>query len=88
MKFNQKMNRTEDMTKRPGTFSLEKCASSCLLDIQTCQHGWAYSSSDNMVWYTGIRINFHENYNIARAMSSSRADPALGHCPDWVYLNI
>ena len=30
----------------------------------------------------------HENYDIANAMSSSRADPVLGHCPGWGYLNI
>ena len=30
----------------------------------------------------------NENYNIARAMSSSRTDPVLGHCPGWGYLNI
>ena len=27
-------------------------------------------------------------YDIATAMSSSRADPVLGHCPGWGYLNI
>ena len=30
----------------------------------------------------------NENYDIALAMSSSRADPALGHSPGWEYLNI
>ena len=30
----------------------------------------------------------NENYDIALAMSSSRADPVLGHCPGWEYLNI
>ena len=30
----------------------------------------------------------NENYDIARAMSSSHADPVLGHCPNWGYLNI
>ena len=30
----------------------------------------------------------NENYNIAPAMSSSRADSVLGHCPGWEYLNI
>ena len=30
----------------------------------------------------------YENYDIALAMSSSRADPVLGHCPGWGYLNI
>ena len=30
----------------------------------------------------------NENYDIAIAMSSSRADPVLGHCPGWGYLNI
>ena len=30
----------------------------------------------------------NENYDIALAMSSSRADPVLGHCPGWGYLNI
>ena len=30
----------------------------------------------------------NENYDITRAMSSSRADPVLGHCPDWGYLDI
>ena len=29
-----------------------------------------------------------ENYDIAIAMSSSLADPVLGHCTGWVYLNI
>ena len=33
-------------------------------------------------------IYYHENYDIARAMSSSRADPVLSHCPNWGYLNI
>ena len=32
--------------------------------------------------------NTYENYDIAIAMSSSRADSVLGHCPGWVYLNI
>ena len=35
-----------------------------------------------------ITLLFNENYDIARAMSSSRADPVLGHCPNWGYLNI
>ena len=30
----------------------------------------------------------NENYNIATAMSSSRADSVLGHYPGWEYLNI
>ena len=30
----------------------------------------------------------YENYDIACAMSSSRADPVLSHCPGWGYLNI
>ena len=30
----------------------------------------------------------NKNCDIARAMSSSRADPVLGHCPGWGYLNI
>ena len=30
----------------------------------------------------------YENYDIAIAMSSSRADPVLGHYPDQEYLNI
>ena len=30
----------------------------------------------------------YENYDIAIAMSSSRADSVLGHCPGWGYLNI
>ena len=29
-----------------------------------------------------------ENYDITLAMSSSHADPVLGHCPGWGYLNI
>ena len=29
-----------------------------------------------------------KNYDIAVAMSSSRADPVLGHYPSWEYLNI
>ena len=29
----------------------------------------------------------YENYDIAIAMSSSLADPVLGHCTGWVYLN-
>ena len=33
-------------------------------------------------------IKENENYDIALAMSSSRADPVLGHCPSWGYLNI
>ena len=38
------------------------------------------------VWM--IKIIKNENYDIANAMSSSRADPVLGHCPGWGYLNI
>ena len=34
------------------------------------------------------RFLYYENYDIALAMSSSRADPVLGHCPGWEYLNI
>ena len=30
----------------------------------------------------------YENYDITMAMSSSRADPVLGWCPGWAYLNI
>ena len=33
-------------------------------------------------------LYINENYDIALAMSSSRADPVLGHCPGWGYLNI
>ena len=33
-------------------------------------------------------FNYYKNYDIATAMSSSHADPVLGHCPGWVYLNI
>ena len=33
-------------------------------------------------------LSNNENYDIARAMSSSHADPVLGHCPSWGYLNI
>ena len=32
--------------------------------------------------------NTNENYDIAIAMSSSLADPVLGQCPGWGYLNI
>ena len=32
-------------------------------------------------------ISLYENYDIAIATSSSRADPVLGHCPGWGYLN-
>ena len=41
--------------------------------------------------YYQINLNYmyiHENYDIALAMSSSHADPVLGHCPGWGYLNI
>ena len=34
------------------------------------------------------QINTDENYDIAIAMSSPLADPVLGHCTGWVYLNI
>ena len=33
------------------------------------------------------QINTDENYDIAIAMSSPLADPVLGHCTGWVYLN-
>ena len=34
--------------------------------------------------YAKFQTNLiYENYDIARAMSSSRADPVLGHCPNW-----
>ena len=38
----------------------------------------------------GSSFNYkeYENYDIALAMSFSRADPVLGHCPGWGYLNI
>ena len=39
-------------------------------------------------WIILIAFCFYENYDIALAMSSSRADPVLGHCPGWGYLNI
>ena len=35
-----------------------------------------------------LPLYVYENYDIAYAMSSSRADPVLGHCPNWGYLNI
>ena len=35
-----------------------------------------------------IVVFYNENYDIASAMSSSHADPVLGHCPGWGYLNI
>ena len=34
------------------------------------------------------RFMMNENYDIAVAMPSSHADPVLGHCPGWEYLNI
>ena len=37
---------------------------------------------------TILPLILYENYNIALAMSSSRADPVLGHCTGWGYLNI
>ena len=37
---------------------------------------------------TILPLILYENYNIALAMSSSRADPVLGHCTGWWYLNI
>ena len=37
--------------------------------------------------YNGFDFILYENYDIALAMSSSRADPVLGHCPGWGYLN-
>ena len=33
-------------------------------------------------------FEYDENYDIANAMSFSRADPVLGHCPGWGYSNI
>ena len=33
-------------------------------------------------------FEYDDNYDIANAMSFSRADPVLGHCPGWGYLNI
>ena len=32
-----------------------------------------------------IAKNLHKNYDIAIAMSSSLADPVMGHCPSWGY---
>ena len=48
---------------------------------------------DSLIWIIGPEIEIlyykiYENYDIAIAMSSSRADPVLGHCPGWGYLNI
>ena len=43
------------------------------------------------LWYGAAESfpnNDHENYDIALAMSSSRADPVLGHCHGWGHLNI
>ena len=37
-------------------------------------------------WFLNMEIR--ELYDIALAMSSSRADPVLGHCPSWGYLDI
>ena len=48
------------------------------LSIETFSF-YSYAKEANIV---------HENYDIATAMSSSRADPALGHCPGWGYLII
>ena len=49
MKFHQKLNETEDMKQIPGRFSLQKCASNCLFDVDSCKHGWAYSSTNEKV---------------------------------------
>ena len=49
MKFHQKLNKTEDMKPMPGRYSLKKCASSCLYDVDSCQHGWAYSITNEKV---------------------------------------
>ena len=45
---------------------------------------------NNFLYLLAVRITFiiNENYDIAIAMSSSRADPVLGHCPGRGYLNI
>ena len=40
------------------------------------------------MFFNTFTFIFNENYDIAIAMSSSRADPVLGHCPGWGYLNI
>ena len=37
--------------------------------------------------FTVHQITKYENYDIAIAMSSSLADPVLGHCTGRVYLN-
>ena len=38
--------------------------------------------------FSHVQKEYYENYDIALAMSSSRADPVLGLCPGWEYLNI
>ena len=38
--------------------------------------------------HTTVNNLRNENYDIAIAMSSSCADPELGHCPGWGYLSI
>ena len=42
----------------------------------------------NKWWIDYNKFKNDENYDIAIAMSSSRADSVLGHCPGWGYLNI
>ena len=49
MKFHQKLNETEDMKPKPGRLSLQKCASGCMIDLESCQYGWAYSVTNEKV---------------------------------------
>ena len=46
------------------------------------------SSHELLLRYDVLCTFDYENYDIAIAMSSSRADSVLGHCPGWGYLNI
>merc|ERR1712074_143545 len=51
MKFHQKLNETEDMKPKLRRMSLQDCASSCMKNVDSCQHGWAYSSTNDKCYF-------------------------------------
>ena len=71
------------------------CSNSSLFDIfQPVLFGQCYGvnnqQEDDICKLAGKSVLPHfinENFNIATAMSSSRADPLLGHCLGWGHLN-
>ena len=56
------------------------------IEVFDQKSGQAFWISINMKMLKAVYV--YKKYDIALAMSSSYADPVLGHCPGWGYLNI